>query len=94
MKGCRLTALTSLNISDCEEVTSDEGLQALSRLTALTSLDISDCTQVTDEGVQALGSLTALMSLKLANCYKVTDEEGLSLPLIPSDHVEPPGQEA
>ena len=48
-----LTALTSLDVSKCENVT-DEGLSAVSGLTALTVLDIQYCDSVTAEGKQAL----------------------------------------
>jgi F-box/leucine-rich repeat protein 14 len=48
-----LTALTDLNLSGCENVSS-EGLQTLSSLTALTSLALWSCPNVTSEGLHAV----------------------------------------
>jgi hypothetical protein len=53
-----LPALTSLDLTGCEEVT-DEGMRALSSLPALASLDLRHCFKVTDAGVQALRNATA-----------------------------------
>ena len=62
-----LTALTDLNLQQCEQV-SDDGLRALIGLTALTDLELGGCYHVSDNGLRALGSLTALTTLSLAGC--------------------------
>eukprot|EP00242_Pyramimonas_sp_CCMP2087_P011203 CAMPEP_0198213910 /NCGR_PEP_ID=MMETSP1445-20131203/35203_1 /TAXON_ID=36898 /ORGANISM="Pyramimonas sp., Strain CCMP2087" /LENGTH=71 /DNA_ID=CAMNT_0043888771 /DNA_START=149 /DNA_END=361 /DNA_ORIENTATION=- len=48
-----LTALTSLDLSCCLQV-SDEGLRALASFTALNSLNLRGCEQVSDDGLRAL----------------------------------------
>jgi bacterioferritin-associated ferredoxin len=69
-----LTALTSLNLTNCRQVTddgvravvADEGLRAVSCLRALTSLNLYHCDKVTDVGVRAVvSSCTAIKSLNL-----------------------------
>jgi len=64
----RLTGLTSLRLSACNNVTT-EALRDVSRLTALTCLDL-DCNEgMTAEGLLAVASgLTALTRLCLENC--------------------------
>ena len=63
-----LTALTSLNLSGCGQLTD---VSVLAGLTALTSLDLSGCGQLTD--VSVLAGLTALTSLDLSGCGQLTD---------------------
>ena len=58
------TALTSLDLVACREVT-DVGVRALSSLPALTSLDLRYCRKVTAAGVQALRNTTAAPSLHI-----------------------------
>jgi len=68
-----LTALTSLDLQECWEVT-DDGLRALSSLTALTDLHLGFCRQVSDNGLRViLAGLTALSTLGLSGCEQVSD---------------------
>jgi hypothetical protein len=55
----QLTALTSLDLCDCDNIT-NKGPDAL---TAITSLDLAGCFNVTNKGVRALAPLTALTPL-------------------------------
>jgi hypothetical protein len=64
-----LTALTSLDLSNCEEV-SDAELHALAGLTTLTSLNLAKCDQVSDDGFCALVGLT---NLNLRFCFRLSD---------------------
>ena len=66
-----LTALTSLNLSQCFGITA-AGLQDLKYLTALTSLDLSHCPEVKDAGLKELKPLTCLTSLNLVGCWEIT----------------------
>jgi hypothetical protein len=68
-----LTALTSLDLSNCEEV-SDAELDALAGLTALTSLNLTKCTQVSYDGFCALAGHTALTSLNLTRYAQFVDD--------------------
>jgi len=72
-----LTALTSLHLAGCREVTG-EGLRVIASLTSLTDLDVL-CqegyrTKFTNEDMRALAPLTAMTSLRLAGCRDLTDE--------------------
>lgn len=49
----RLTALTSLNLADCDLLT-DQGVKALRPLTNLTNLDLANCPRVTADGARSL----------------------------------------
>jgi hypothetical protein len=66
-----LTALTSLGLCDCPQLT-HEGLRTLSSLPALIKLSLFSCRNVTDEGLRALSSLTELTTLRLTRCDNVT----------------------
>jgi hypothetical protein len=68
----RLTALTDLNLSCCDEV-SETGLQVLRSLTALATLNLAYCRDVGDDGVLQLAPLTSLTSLSLSHT-KLTDK--------------------
>jgi hypothetical protein len=67
-----LTALTSLNLQQCREV-SNNGLHALVGLTALKNLNLWGCDRVSDDGLQALAGLTTLISLNLKQCGQVSN---------------------
>jgi hypothetical protein len=59
-----LTALTELNLMDCDKV-SEDGLRALlTGLTALTTLGLIGCRQMSDDGLRALAGLTALTTVQ------------------------------
>jgi hypothetical protein len=63
----QLTALTSLSLAECGQLTA-AGLTALHPLTGLTHLSLRMCPKLTDAGVAAaLQRLTALTSLNLAD---------------------------
>lgn len=75
--------LTSLNLSDCEDV-SDKGLRHLKELTNLKNLDLSSSrdnhyadghpyfARITDKGLSHLKDLTNLNTLDLRHCKKIT----------------------
>jgi hypothetical protein len=68
-----LTAVTNLNLGDCEQV-SDDWLHTVAGLAALTSLNLEGCERVSDNGLRALAGLTALTSLDLSRCGNVASE--------------------
>ncbi len=63
------SGLTSLNLSNCDQIT-DEGLEKLPK--DLTSLDLRHCTKITDKGLSKLPH--GLASLDLRYCNQITDE--------------------
>ncbi|HUW28275.1 MAG TPA: COR domain-containing protein, partial [Sulfuriferula sp.] len=64
----KLTALQTLNLSGCEQITD---FAPLAKLTALQTLDLSGCKQITD--LAPLAKLTALQTLDLSGCKQITD---------------------
>ena len=72
-----LTALTSLELGECSQV-SDNGLKALaSSLPRLATLELACCERISDAGMGYLSAATSLTSLNLSVPCQVTDE-GLS----------------
>ena len=65
-----LTALTSLDLTQCGQVT--DGLQHLASLTSLTRLNLTNCFEITNNGLQALSSLTSLTSLTFATSLRAS----------------------
>jgi hypothetical protein len=65
-----LTALTYLNLRNCDRV-SDNGLWSLASLTALNILDLCFCVRVSNDGLRALAGLTAFTNLDLCACSQV-----------------------
>jgi hypothetical protein len=63
-----LTNLTTLDLSDCGQVSD---LSPLATLTQLTALDLSSCEQVSD--LSPLGKLTQLAWLHLSGCKQVSN---------------------
>jgi internalin A len=68
-----LTALTTLGLCGCKELSA---LPALSGLTALTTLNLYRCERLSD--VSALSGLTALTTLSLGGCARVSVLPALS----------------
>jgi Leucine-rich repeat (LRR) protein len=62
------TQLTSLNLSDCENISD---LSPLASLTQLTSLNLARCTRISD--LSPLARLTQLTSLDLTRCTRISD---------------------
>ena len=75
--GC--TAITTLDLAECNRVT-DAGLACLAvGCTAITTLDLSYCIQITDAGLLSLAGCTAITTLSLSGLREVTDAGLLSL---------------
>jgi Leucine-rich repeat (LRR) protein len=64
-----ITALQSLDLSYCKELSDD--LSFLDALTALRLLDLSNCWQLHD--LSSLTRLTSLRSLYLSKCWRLRD---------------------
>lgn len=64
--------LTILDLSECRELVSLEGIETLS---GLTSLNISGCRKITN--LAGVAKLTNLNSLNARECYGLTDIEGI-----------------
>ena len=64
--------LTSLDLNDCQALTSLDGIE---QLTALTVLDVGWCEALTS--LAGIVKLTALISLDVSHCYALTSLDGL-----------------
>jgi Leucine-rich repeat (LRR) protein len=69
-----LTALTDLNLKQCQMAVTDEGMRKVAKLSSLTSLNLAFCKGLLDKDVATLTSLTNLAHLNLGACSNVTNE--------------------
>jgi len=74
MAVAELSAMRSLDISSCTQV-SDKGIKAVvGCLPLLHTLHLKDCPKLTDSGVQAVTCLPNLKFLDCSGCYQITDQ--------------------
>ena len=72
----KLTALQSLNLAGCTQLSGDKLAEALGKLTALQSLNLWACTELSgDKLIEALDKLTALQSLNLGGCMQLSGDK-------------------